>query len=470
MHIRIYISILLISLLTALIGCESDYSYRGNSSSIRFSADTLSFDTIFTGEATTTTSLRIYNVSGEDMTIDRIWLQGASSSAFHVNIDGVNKTELTDIRIRKGDSLFVFVNVLPRITNDFIYRLDDDIHVQAGSNKWTSHLQAFGMNAIRVSGRIARNTTWTAEKPYLLSGNVSVDKNATLTVNEGTQIFMSEKAQLDVYGRLITQGTRDNMVKISTARLDKFYSDIPGQWGSIYLQLGTGRAELSYTEIINATHGVLADSLCELSLDGVIIHDASKNAVVTYASKTSINNSILYNCGESLIAVYGGDVEVIHSTLSNHYRWASRVSPSLLVYSHTDTPSTDTTKVAVDYPELISFVMANSVVCGTNKDELEFNDAITESNCLISHSYLRLGTKWKESSDSRFDAVIVGKDPEYVDRAAFDFHPSAISELVGKASRDYAQKAPSDFDGNDRTNGNPDIGALQHSNATEEKK
>ena len=456
MSVRTYISALTLSLLMAVIGCESDYSYRGDATAIAFSADTLSFDTVFTGEATTTTSLMIYNKSDEDMTLDKIWLEGGSNSSFNVNINGSNATEMSGIHLRSGDSLYVFVNVFPQNSDEYIYELDDNIIVQAGHNMWSSHLKAYGLSAIRVTGHISEDAEWTSDKPYLLSGTVAVDSSVTLTIDEGTQIFLTEKAGIDVYGTLITKGTHDNMVRFRSSRTEEFYSDIPGQWYSIMIMLGSGRAKMDYTEIANSTYGLLIDSLTELDITNSIIRDATYNALITYAAKTNITNCLLYNCGSSLFTVYGGDVVINHCTMSNFYRWHTRSDATVFVTG------------GGEYPELGHVTIANCVVAGNQSNEMEFSDAVNEDNCLVTHCYMRLGTKWEEDTDPRFDAVIVGKDPGFVDRSNFDFHIVETSDLIGLADPEYSALAPYDFDGICRTDSAAaDIGAFQYVTTTE---
>ena len=51
-------------------GCERDYMFRGGNDGVRFSVDTVMFDTIFTSLGSTTKHFRVYNHYGSDMLID----------------------------------------------------------------------------------------------------------------------------------------------------------------------------------------------------------------------------------------------------------------------------------------------------------------------------------------------------------------------------------------------------------------
>lgn len=222
----IYIALILA--LVLVTSCENDYSYRGDMSSIAFSSDTLCFDTVFTGVASATTPLMIYNRSGKDMTIDRIWLSEESSANYNININGMNATDVGGLHLRSGDSLYVFVNIMPPVSDTPISMHTGELNVMSGSNVWTAHLLAYGMNVRHISGRITTDTTLDNELPYLVSGTLEIDSAATLNITEGTTIYMSEKSGIDVYGNLMSQGTISNRVKICSSRIDKFYADIPG--------------------------------------------------------------------------------------------------------------------------------------------------------------------------------------------------------------------------------------------------
>ena len=92
-------------------------------------------------------------------------------------------------------------------------------------------------NVVTVTGDITANTTWTADKIYLLKGNVYVTSNATLTIAEGT-LIKGDKASKGAL--VITRGAK--IMAVGTA--DKpivFTSNVAaggrsqGDWGGIIL-------------------------------------------------------------------------------------------------------------------------------------------------------------------------------------------------------------------------------------------
>jgi len=439
--------ILLAALLNILGSCESDYSFSGSPSSIAFSVDTLSLDSVFTSLASATHKLMIYNRSGKDMTIDNISLRGGQSSLFNVNINGANATSVSSIHLCSGDSLYVFVNVLPPASDEKVYIVEDDIVVTGGSNVWTAHLLAYGLNVHRLSGHISQDTQFTNDIPYLISDTLSIDSGVSLILPEGTTLYMNEGSTICVYGSLFCQGSHDNMVSIRGYRIEKFYDDVPAQWNSIHIMPTSGSLECQYTDIANSSYGIIADSASHLSLEAVKVRDAMHCAIKSYAAQTDITNSLIYNCGGPLLSLSGGRVSIIHSTLSNYFRWESRFDASV---------------VGDSIQPLESLSIINSIIVGNTANEVQLDESFNASNTLISHSYLRLGTKWKEDDDPRLNDVIVGKEPGFVNRETFDFHITEDSPLRDVADAQYADSLPTDFDGVSRNmNNTSDIGAFE---------
>lgn len=83
--------------------------------------------------------------------------------------------------------------------------------------------------ALTVSGSIAANTRWTAaQSPIMVQGNVTLDQDATLTVDPGVQIRMEPSSSFTVMrGAVRAVGTQDQPIVITSAKS----SPAPGDWG-----------------------------------------------------------------------------------------------------------------------------------------------------------------------------------------------------------------------------------------------
>ena len=96
---------------------------------LRFSVDTLSFDTVLAGVDTPTRYFMAYNPNSHGVSITDVSFAGGASGGFRVNVDGmyINHGMTQTIDCRGGDSLRVFVELTPTASTDEVC---SDITVQ----------------------------------------------------------------------------------------------------------------------------------------------------------------------------------------------------------------------------------------------------------------------------------------------------------------------------------------------------
>lgn len=70
-------------------------------------------------------------------------------------------------------------------------------------------------NGTQVGGIIAENTTWTADRVYLIKDNVRIATGVTLTISPGTNIIFSEGKKIDVWGSLVAAGEPNGFIDVS---------------------------------------------------------------------------------------------------------------------------------------------------------------------------------------------------------------------------------------------------------------
>ncbi|WMX13909.1 MULTISPECIES: hypothetical protein [unclassified Aureispira] len=72
----------------------------------------------------------------------------------------------------------------------------------------------FGANATTYVGQnIDQNTTWTkANSPYVVTTDLLVEKDITLTIQAGTKIFFSKETQIIVSGNLVAKGSKNQKI------------------------------------------------------------------------------------------------------------------------------------------------------------------------------------------------------------------------------------------------------------------
>ncbi|MBK8944785.1 MAG: CotH kinase family protein [Ignavibacteriae bacterium] len=99
-----------------------------------------------------------------------------------------------------------------------------------------------------IPTNITANYELEKEKsPYTATGDIYIDENSVLKIQEGVEIKMSENSNIYVYGGLYISGTTDEKVKI-TSLADK-------NWGSIIFDNAKQKSYLNHTIISGTSHG-----------------------------------------------------------------------------------------------------------------------------------------------------------------------------------------------------------------------
>src|ERR1035437_3967742 len=107
-------------LLSAIVfSCKKESFIWSTQAKLYTSADTLSYDTVFTSTGSITKSFKIFNDNNQKLRLSQVKLSGGASSAFKINVDGTAANEADNIEINANDSIYVFVqvNVNPNASN-----------------------------------------------------------------------------------------------------------------------------------------------------------------------------------------------------------------------------------------------------------------------------------------------------------------------------------------------------------------
>ncbi|MGC8830247.1 MAG: lamin tail domain-containing protein [Verrucomicrobiia bacterium] len=137
-----------------------------------------------------------------------------------------------------------------------------------------------------VSGAITTDTVWSpANGPYQVTGSITVNSGATLTIQPGTTVYMGSGVAITVAngGRLIAEGTPTAMIRFTRA---------PGTtttWSGITINGGAGSPEtrIAYAIIEYNSSTAIHSSGGTLYLDHVIFNTTS-------AQYLSLDNSSFY--------------------------------------------------------------------------------------------------------------------------------------------------------------------------------
>jgi hypothetical protein len=448
----------------ALVSCQKQSNLNGNAY-LFFSADTLSFDTVFTTVGSVTQQIKIINKNNQNVGISSISLAGGSGSPFVINIDGTPGPIASNLNIQANDSLYIFVNVLvPSGAKPAPFILQDSIRISYNGLEQYIQLNAWGQNAHFLRNAfIATNTVWPNDLPYVLYGGLTIDSNAILTIQPGTHIYMHADAPVYIDGTLkILGGATDSQrVYFTGDRLDQPYANYPGSWPGIYFRSASKDNVLNYAVFQNGYHtlvteGPSTDPNPKLSLNQCIINNSLSDGILSTQSSITAINCLISNCGQNIIIGQGGTYQFEYCTVASY---------STNYLSH-QLPVLSVTNASIDGSQTLpSDLNAGFINCIFWGGESVTDEAqITEQtgsvfNVLFDHVILKQ-QNYPAITDSSF--LWLNVDPLFLETGfpgnSFDFHVAAGSLAVDHGSN---LGILVDLDGNPRPVNIPDLGCYE---------
>lgn len=319
------------------VSCDDEEEYTVSPSALlEFSTDTVRFDTVFTTIGSSTRLFKVYNRGDESLMIPSIRLAGDGETGFRVNVDGMSGTAFSDVELRDGDSLYVFVEVTvdPRDENNpFLLRDSLIFSLQSGLLQQVQ-LEAYGQDMVVIRGRVFKqDATLTGDRPYVVYDSIVVDSGSVLQLAEGTRLHFHSGAFMRVDGTLRAEGTATRPVVFRGDRLDNMFDYLPydrldNQWGGITLGSSSYDNYLNYVDIHSGGWGIRCDSAdaaeSKLTIENSVIHNVAGDALSAVNGRLWVGNTELTNAGGHCLRVRGGDVQVVFSTLANFYPWTYR--------------------------------------------------------------------------------------------------------------------------------------------------
>lgn len=473
-----FLSLILLLPIICFYSCEDDLFSSDPEKVLSFSTDTLTFDTVFTTIGSTTEKLMVYNPNNRALKISSIGLAGGAKSQFRINVDGSLSADnhFSDIEIRAKDSMYIFVEVTvdPRDVNAPVL-VTDSVIFETNGVEQKVRLEAFGQDMILFRNKLILNdTTLSADKPYLIYGNLTVDSAKTLHLPAGCQLYFHNNANLIVRGNLRAEGTFDKPVLLRGDRLDKAkflypvpYNYVAGQWGGVYLLWNKGNHLLRNVNINSGYVGVYMNNsdrnqLPELRIENCRIHNFVYYGLVVQNANVKVTNTEISNTGSYSVYLSGGKHVFLQSTIANYYN-SSPGRPS----SRDKNPAVMIMGLYRTAPMQTEF--RNCIVAGGLETELSIASRfLTQYKAVFSDSYIRRkeayelsqfqNIRWYAQNDTIF------KQPFYNDTTSvyFNFTPDSVSPVRGLADRTVAAQFPLDLNGVNRLEDNaPDAGAYE---------
>ena len=456
---------LIIFFVVWLFACKKETFITSPDATIRTSVDSVHFDTVFTTFGSTTRFVKIHNVNNEHLRIGNIELAGGNGSFFRINADGLPGPDVHDIEIAPHDSAYIFITVtIDPTVNPLPFIIRDSISIEYNGNvKWVQ-LEAWGQNARFFRSRtINSNETWDNTLPYVLIGPLIVASNATLTIKEGTKVYLHADAPLVIDGSLVVNGKVYDSTRVlfTGDRLDDPYRDFPGSWPGIYFRESSKDNVLTYAIVRNAYQGIVTEKPSnnvnpKVLMNECVVDNCYDAGLISAASSISANNCLFSNNGKNMVLVQGGKYDFTHCT-------SAAYSTSFIVHK-------DPVLLITDYIKNGTVILSGNLTAhftncifwgenGSVENEIVTGKQgtgifdITLTNCL-----------WKaktEVPDITKVNSIVNQDPLFdsvdVQNKVFNFRLKTGSPAIDKG---VVSPVTIDLDGKLRT-GIPDIGSYE---------
>lgn len=439
----------LLYLLTVLfiilnIACTQDELNTDTGARLKFSSDTISFDTIFTTIGSATMHLKVYNPYQQTILISSISLAGGDQSFFRLNIDGEYTHAVSNIKLPPKDSLYIFlaVTIDPLNSNNPLI-IKDSIMFMTNGNYQDVKLLAYGQDVHLIDGAWIGSETWISDKPYLLYNTVIVDTAETLVIEQGTQLFFHREAALVVYGNIIVNGSMEYPVVFQNDRLEEFYDIVSGQWGTIYIDpISTGNS-INHAIIKNAITGLQVGSPSATKIPSIEIHNSiiqnmSFAGIYACGANITCSNTVIVNCGGPALAfLKGGAYTILHCTVSNNgvigtSRNGTSVELSNYCFDSEYNPETGTYTYFEYSGDLDEAAFHNCILYGNALHELEFNDNNENVfNYYFNHCLIKASETLIDTGDPvYYNSVILNEYPAFVndsDRYHLDLQLDTLS-------------------------------------------
>ncbi|WP_299526603.1 hypothetical protein [uncultured Lutibacter sp.] len=349
--------------------CRKDFSADLSSGNLTFSKDTVYLDTVFTNIGSSTYNLKVYNKNNHAISIPSVKLGKGEASFYRLNVDGTPGKTFENVEISAKDSLYIFIETTidysqvsnPIYTDEIIFEsgtnlqdvklitLVEDAHFLFPSKDVNGLIETINIGIDATGNKTAingfylnDNTTFTNEKPYVIYGYCAVSENKTLTIEAGAKIHFHSNSGLivDKNATLTIEGELNNEVLIEGDRLENQYSNVPGQWGAIWLRAGSKNHNINYAIIKNASAGIIMDSIGSNSTPTLIIkntqiYNSSNFGILGRETTIEGENLVINNSGQSSLAcIIGGTYNFTHSTFTNFWNHSFRQYPSVLINNY----------------------------------------------------------------------------------------------------------------------------------------
>ncbi|MDA0719346.1 MAG: hypothetical protein O3B88_00900 [Bacteroidetes bacterium] len=493
-----------LSLIIFWSSCQTEFDSVPSTGALRFSNDTIFLDTIFENIGSSTYTLKVYNDSDKNVTIPQVALAQGTASNYRLNVDGQPGQSFEDVQILARDSIFVFIETtVGNLGENAQMVYEDKLVFDSGNNAQNVTLVTLVQQAhflfpeplgdgiyetldlgedVFIDGFFLDDNelTWTADKPWVIYGYAAIPAGKTLNIEPGARVHFHENSGIIAANGAALKAiglpsndpeALEGQIIFESDRLEPGFSDIPGQWGTIWLTAGSTNHEFSYVTVKNNLVGILMDSNDgdrTLTLKNVQIYNTATSGLLAQTGDVYGENVVISNSGQAALALtLGGRYKFIHSTFSNYWSNSFRSFPSVQV---TNALAINDQEILVADLEQAEFV--NCIIYGTEQREIGlYKEDLGAFNVLFDHCLIKFQDPLNTYADeplydfanpTLYRNLVLNEDPVFENINLNDFDISLEeSAAVGRGSSAGAVAVPVDLNGSLRPASNADLGAYQ---------
>lgn len=445
--------------LPGITACNRDNDWLTDTSArLKFSEDTVKFDTVFTTMGSTVHVVKVYNPYDRPLLLDEVTMKNGSASRFRLNVDGDTGRVARDVQLAAHDSLFIFVraNINPNSTTE-PFLIEDAIIFSFNGKEQELPTTAFGRNAVyhlpdhslTVAGNtlkysIIHVSQWDHTKPHIIFGYAVVDEDSVLNLTAGDELYFANGASLWVYdgGSLRVHGDATRPVLFTGIRHDYQYRQLPDQWLYVWLSGGSRNNSIDWAVIENANCGLRVDTCVNqnptLTISNTIIRNHTLAGIVGQGAVIQGDNLLVYNCGAAtLLLQAGGTYHFVNSTFADFWSYSGnnrRTTPSVILTNYHESNS-------VIYPRNLSVTLQNCIVWGNHylnnkREELQINQT-DGATMALDFDHCLLATQLLDSISHPGKALLINYDPAFVDIGNNDYRLLEKSPAIGAGSTTF---------------------------------
>jgi hypothetical protein len=494
---RNFLILFFVGLAITVSSCRQDFVFEPSTGDLFFSKDTVYLDTVFTNIGSSTYTLKVYNRSNKDIKIPTIQLGKGQNSKYRMTVDGMtgeNNRIFHDVELLAKDSMYIFIEVTSDVADanptDFLYT--DQIQFDSGDNFQKVELVTLIQDAYFLyPKRFSDGTTetlnidgidepiygffldendpvngneynWGNDKPYVVYGYAAIPGGKILTVQPGARIHFHADSGLIVGngGTFKALGTIENKIVFEGDRLEPDFSDVPGQWETIWLTAGSTNNEIENVIIKNAIVGLNIDSNDGnfMTIKNTQIYNSSLIGLYAKTAKIQGENMVINYAGVATLAcTLGGSYEFKQCTFNNNWSSSRQVAVILNNYYKNE----NNQNVAFD---LTQANFKNCIIYGSNTFELALDpDNSEDFNYSFTKCLLKFGTNTNDLYSWIFNNPEIkrNENPKFLDIQKNKLNIGDVSAAKGFGDN---VGVANDILGilRTQTDGKYDLGAYQH--------